>query len=135
MTNSSQTCFDAVIWTWLLVFWVCWFNGKSTWQFFWRWAVNFKSKKCRCLQFSHLRLGFQHILCFCGKIGYPVVLLSKLDLVQLTNVLFFLFLVDFSIVSSIAVCVCQLSRSVLLFWLTSKFFKMWFRVSKKVLSL
>ena len=45
----------------------------------------------RCLQCSRLTLGFQHILCFCGKIGFPVALVLKSDVVQLANVLFLRF--------------------------------------------
>ena len=68
---------------------------------------------------------------------------------------FYSFLLDLPIVPSIVVCVSikdftssslesssffkystfSLSRSGLLFWLTSKFLKMWFRVSEKVLNL
>ena len=38
-------------------------------------------KVCRSLQCSRLSLGIQHILCFCGEIGFPVVLVSKSELV------------------------------------------------------
>ena len=79
----------------------------------------------------------------------------KIGLVSTCKCLFSSFLLDFPIVSSIAVWVStkdfissslefssffkystfSLSKSVLLFWLTSKFFKTWFKVSEKVLSL
>ena len=62
----------------------------------------------RCFQCSCLSLGFQHMLFFCGKIGFPVVFVSKSDLVQLANDLFLRFFWIFllcPIVSSIAVCV------------------------------
>ena len=45
----------------------------------------------RCLQCSRLSLGFQHILYFCGGIGYSVVMVSKSDLFQLANVFFLRF--------------------------------------------
>ena len=45
----------------------------------------------RCLQCSRLSLGFQHILYFCGGIGYSVVMVSKSDLFQLANVFFIRF--------------------------------------------
>ena len=91
LTNSSQTC--------LVLLYNCdlWFFGFADLM------ENLHGNLCedmllvlnqkdhRCLQCSHLRLGFQHILGFCGKIGFPVVLLSKWDLVQLENVLFLCF--------------------------------------------
>ena len=116
----------------------------------------FNQKVRRYLLCSRLSLGFQHILYFCGKISFPVELVSKVSWLFLTSKCpFTLFLLDFPIVSSIAVCVSikdficaslelssffkystfSLSKSVLLFWLTSKFFKTWFKVSEKVLSL
>ena len=45
-------------------------------------------KARRCIQCLRLSLGFQHILCFCGKIGFLVVLVPKSDLIQLANILF-----------------------------------------------
>ena len=79
----------------------------------------------------------------------------KIGLVSICKCLFYSFLLDFPIFSSIAVWVStkdfissslefssffkystfSLSKSVLPFWLTSKFFKTWFKVSEKVLSL
>ena len=79
----------------------------------------------------------------------------KIGLGPTCKCLFSMFLLDFPIVSTIAVCVSikgfislslefssffkysifSLSKSVLPYWLTSNFFKTWFRVSAKVLSL
>ena len=116
-------------------------------------------KVCRCLQCWRLSLDFQITLCFCGGVGYPVAMVSKLDLFQLANVfflrffwIFLLFLVLQSeyqlkillahlqnlVLSSNILHLFykySLSKSVLLFCLTSKFFITWFKVPEKVLSL